>query len=54
MRREDAGIPTGRSADVQVELDILLQSEALSVITPDEDGFLVLLFCVTEDTNGDK
>lgn len=47
MGREDAGVSTGRGADVQVELDIFLQFEALSVVTPDEDRFVVLLFMVT-------
>lgn len=51
VRREDAGISTGGGADVQVKLDILLQSEALSVVTSGEDGFMVLLLMVTGDTN---
>lgn len=51
MRREDAGVSTGGGADVQVELDVFLQSEALSVVTPGKDGFVVLLFVVTGDTN---
>lgn len=54
MRRKDAGISTGRGADVQVELDILLQSEASSGVAPGEDGLLVLLFVVTEDAHGDE
>lgn len=51
VRREDAGVSAGRGADVQVELDVLLQSEALFVFTPGEDGFVVLLLVVTADTN---
>lgn len=51
VRREDAGVSAGRRADVQVELDVLLQPEALSVVTPGEDGFVVLLFLVTGDAN---
>lgn len=51
MRREDAGVAAGGGADVQMELDVLLQPEALSVVTPHEDGFAVLLLMVTGDTN---
>lgn len=51
MRREDPGISTGGGTDVQVELDVFLQFEALSVVTPGKDGFVVLLFVVTRDTN---
>lgn len=51
MRREDPGVPAGRGADVQVELDVFLQFEALSVVTPAKDGFVVLLFVVTGDTS---
>lgn len=51
MRREDAGVSTGGGADVQVELDVFLQSEALSAVTPGKDGFMVLIFLVTGDTN---
>lgn len=51
MRREDAGISTGGGADVQVKLDVVLQSETLSVVTPGKDGFVVLLLLVTGDTN---
>lgn len=51
MRREDAGVSTGGGADVQVELDVFLQSEALSAVTPGKDGFVVLIFLVTGDTN---
>lgn len=54
VRREDASISTGRRADVQVELDVVLQPEASSVFTPDEDGLLMLLTIVTEDINADK
>lgn len=50
MRREDAGVSTGGGADVQVELDVFLQHEALSVVTPGKDGSLLLLFLVTGDT----
>lgn len=49
MRGEDAGVSAGRGADVQVELDVLLQSEALLVFTPGEDGFVVLLRVVAAD-----
>lgn len=51
VRREDAGVAAGGGADVQMELDVLLQPEALSVVTPREDGFAVLLLVVTGDTN---
>lgn len=50
MRREDAGVSTGGGADVQVELDVFLQPEAVSVVTPGEDGVLLLLLLVTGDT----
>ena len=49
MRREDASVSTGGRADVQVELDVLLQSEALPVVTLGEDGLVVVLFVVTGD-----
>lgn len=49
MRREDAGVSTGGGTDVQVELDVFFQSEALSVVTPGKYGFLLLLFVVTAD-----
>lgn len=51
VRREDAGVTAGGGADVQMELDVLLQPEALSVVTPHEDGFAVLLLMVTGYTN---
>lgn len=51
MRREDAGVSTGGGADVQVELDVFLQSEALSVVTSGEDGSVVVLLVVTRVTN---
>lgn len=51
MRREDAGVSTGGGADVQVKLDIFLQSETLPVVTPGKDGFVVLLLLFTGDTN---
>lgn len=50
MGRKDAGVSTGGRTDVQVELDIFLQPEALSVFTPGEDRCLLLLFVVTGDT----
>lgn len=51
MRREDAGVSAWGGADVQVKLDVFLQSEALSVVTPGKDGFVLLLLVVTGDTN---
>lgn len=54
MRREDAGISAGGGADVQVKLDIFLQSETLSVVTPGKNGLVVLLFMVTEDKKSVK
>lgn len=50
MRGEDASVSTRGRADVQVELHVLLQSEALYAVTPDEDGLLLLLLVVTGDT----
>lgn len=51
MRREDAGVSAGGGADIQMKLDVFLQSEALSVVAPRKDGFAVLLVVVTGDTN---
>ena len=46
VRREDAGGSAWRRADVEVELDILLQPEAMFV-TSGKDGLLVLLSAAT-------
>lgn len=54
MRREDAGVSAGGGADVQVKLDVFLQSETLSVVTPGKNGLAVLLFMVTEDKKNCK
>lgn len=54
MGGEDAGVSTGGGADVKVELDVLLQSEALSVVTAGEDGLTMLLLVVTGNTNMDQ
>lgn len=51
VRWKDAGVATGGGADVQVELDIFIQSETLFVITAAEDRFVMILFIGTKDSN---
>lgn len=46
VRREDPGVPTGRGADVQMELDAVLQLKA-SPLRLLEDGLFLIVF-VTE------
>lgn len=50
MRGEDAGVSAGRGADVQVELDVFFQSEAL-LFACCEDGLLLFLFAVAKHTD---
>lgn len=45
---EDAGVPTGGGADVEVELNFVLQPEAPPMLTSSEDGLLVVVFILTE------
>lgn len=46
MWGEDARVSTRRRADVQVKLNVVLQSVAV-LLTPGENGLLMLLFAVT-------
>lgn len=43
VRRENSGVPTGRGADVQVELDAVLQLKA-SPLGLLEDGLFLVIF----------
>lgn len=46
VRGEDAGISTGRGADVEVELHVVLQPVAV-LLALREDGLLLVLFAGT-------
>lgn len=51
VRWKNASVATGGGADVQVELDIFIQSETLFVVTAGEDRFVMILFIRTKDSN---
>lgn len=48
MGGENAGVPARGSADVQVELNFVLQPEASPTLASSKDGLLVVLLILTE------